>query len=287
MDAAKRIRSTGLVAHNYSEANRQLAELLRELFPEPNEPAKDTLELWVRLLHRLNANVEAGEKLDAWAAAEIERYVRSQLAEERAKHEYKAEASGELTPESWEAAYHREHAMLESLAASIANRPAPTDEKAKTCASCGDPLGDVAYCDVCAEEVRNPELLAKRFHEPTDATALANAVENEMNRRGLDKPYATIAAFELRLRQAEDDEKALREALEGWEQFREEFENLTYHSDGMGCGIEDRGITDRYAACEYGWDRAINLVREYIPESIDKSILAHEAPKDESTEEGR
>lgn len=30
-----------------------------------------------------------------------------------------------------------------------------------------------------------------------------------------------------------------------------------YHYQGMGCGLEDRGITDRYEACQYGWDEAI------------------------------
>ena len=27
-----------------------------------------------------------------------------------------------------------------------------------------------------------------------------------------------------------------------------------YHAEGMGCGLEDRGITDRYDACRYGWE---------------------------------
>lgn len=44
----------------------------------------------------------------------------------------------------------------------------------------------------------------------------------------------------------------------------EEIENLNYHSEGMGCGIEDRGITDRYEACEYGWNEAIEVVVEAI-----------------------
>jgi len=35
-----------------------------------------------------------------------------------------------------------------------------------------------------------------------------------------------------------------------------------YHSCGMGCGLEDRGITDRYAAMEHGWCSAIERMQE-------------------------
>lgn len=33
-----------------------------------------------------------------------------------------------------------------------------------------------------------------------------------------------------------------------------------YHYEGMGCGLEDRGITDRYDACRYGWDEAMERI---------------------------
>lgn len=48
------------------------------------------------------------------------------------------------------------------------------------------------------------------------------------------------------------------------EKILEEIENLNYHPEGMGCGIEDCGITDRYEACEYGWNEAIEAVIESI-----------------------
>ncbi|MGG7778541.1 hypothetical protein PGN94_15215 [Klebsiella aerogenes] len=39
-----------------------------------------------------------------------------------------------------------------------------------------------------------------------------------------------------------------------------------YHDAGMGCGLEDRGITDRYEACYYGWNEAMERVYgEVIP----------------------
>ena len=36
----------------------------------------------------------------------------------------------------------------------------------------------------------------------------------------------------------------------------------------MGCGLEDRGITDRYDAMRYGWDEAIDRVADCLPENI-------------------
>lgn len=41
-----------------------------------------------------------------------------------------------------------------------------------------------------------------------------------------------------------------------------------YHYEGMGCGIEDRNITDRYDACRYGWDCALDAVAEILPEKL-------------------
>jgi len=33
---------------------------------------------------------------------------------------------------------------------------------------------------------------------------------------------------------------------------------------GMFCGLEDRGITDRYDACVYGYDKALERVQEWV-----------------------
>ena len=32
------------------------------------------------------------------------------------------------------------------------------------------------------------------------------------------------------------------------------FEEYPYHYEAMGCGLEDRNITDRYEAMAYGWE---------------------------------
>lgn len=41
-----------------------------------------------------------------------------------------------------------------------------------------------------------------------------------------------------------------------------------YNGMAMGCGLEDRGITDRYEAMYYGWACAIEAVAERLPEAI-------------------
>lgn len=38
-----------------------------------------------------------------------------------------------------------------------------------------------------------------------------------------------------------------------------------YHAEAMGCGLEDRGITDRYDAMRHGWDEAIERCAERLP----------------------
>src|SRR5690554_3985363 len=43
-----------------------------------------------------------------------------------------------------------------------------------------------------------------------------------------------------------------------------EFDYPEFHEQGMGCGLEDRGITDRYEAMRYGWDEALDRVAEII-----------------------
>ena len=50
-----------------------------------------------------------------------------------------------------------------------------------------------------------------------------------------------------------------------------------YHAQSMGCGLEDRDITDRYEAMQYGFDCAIDSVFEQIP--IEPLYLAPPQPQ--------
>lgn len=48
------------------------------------------------------------------------------------------------------------------------------------------------------------------------------------------------------------------------EKILQEIEGMPYPSEGIGCGIEDVEITDRYEAAAYGWDEAIERISEII-----------------------
>lgn len=42
-----------------------------------------------------------------------------------------------------------------------------------------------------------------------------------------------------------------------------------FHSGGMGCGLEDRNIQDRYESMRHGWERAIEKQSELLPNFIE------------------
>ena len=58
----------------------------------------------------------------------------------------------------------------------------------------------------------------------------------------------------LHLRDLEEENKKLREITN----------EIEYHTQGMGCGLEDLGITDRYEAMNYGWEEAMKRVEEAL-----------------------
>jgi hypothetical protein len=81
-----------------------------------------------------------------------------------------------------------------------------------------------------------------RDNEPTEpADCLAALVQRRAECDGL---RAEVA----RLREALQSADA---ALDG---------EPEYHIQGMGCGLEDRNITDRYEAMQHGWDQALERV---------------------------
>jgi len=58
-----------------------------------------------------------------------------------------------------------------------------------------------------------------------------------------------------------------------------EIECPEYHEQGMGCGLEDRCITDRYEAMRYGWDCAIKVMMfGIIPEPLYAAPVIKEQP---------
>lgn len=44
------------------------------------------------------------------------------------------------------------------------------------------------------------------------------------------------------------------------------------HSQALGCGLEDRGITDRYQAAEYGFEKGAEAALEEVGNLIDAAL---------------
>ena len=75
-----------------------------------------------------------------------------------------------------------------------------------------------------------------------------------------------VAEKNLKEAEARGAAEQRRKDAEGCERW--EFEEPEYHDQGMGCGLEDRGIHDRYQAMEYGWEQAVERCIERIPEEL-------------------
>jgi hypothetical protein len=47
-----------------------------------------------------------------------------------------------------------------------------------------------------------------------------------------------------------------------------------YHEEGMGCGLEDQHITNRYEACRYGFEQAIDACYAEVIEPLERQLEA-------------
>ena len=92
---------------------------------------------------------------------------------------------------------------------------------------------------------------------------------DEMVLRGAESIHDTLRSLsfeipEIEKRIAESCYDAMIELVAATKQEPVEIDFPEYHSFGMGCGLEDRGITDRYAAMKYGWEEALDLMAEEL-----------------------
>ena len=55
-----------------------------------------------------------------------------------------------------------------------------------------------------------------------------------------------------------------------------EIEFPEYHEQGMGCGLEDQGITDRYEACRYGYEQALEDVNNDVVKDLETQLAEKE-----------
>lgn len=59
------------------------------------------------------------------------------------------------------------------------------------------------------------------------------------------------------------------------EQILEEIGEMPYPSEGIGCGLEDVGITDRYEAAAYGWNEAVEGIGEIIRSNMEDEPVSN------------
>lgn len=72
-----------------------------------------------------------------------------------------------------------------------------------------------------------------------------------------------LAESEAKLAALAAENSAMKQIIESVTDLNNEPQ---YHAEGMGCGLEDRDITDRYDACRYGWGEAMERIYgEVIP----------------------
>ena len=89
---------------------------------------------------------------------------------------------------------------------------------------------------------------------------------------GLEKGYIAMSirpvAFETGLLHQ------LKEAVKNMES--EPVQGVGEWQRGLFCGLEDRGITDRYESCQYGYNQALDKVQEWIIDGMDQIIAKAE-----------
>ena len=69
-------------------------------------------------------------------------------------------------------------------------------------------------------------------------------------------------------------ERVTDEELDTMTQEINDIELPSYHSEGMGCGIEDNRITDRYGACQYGYETAVEDCNNDVISQLKDDLIA-------------
>lgn len=59
------------------------------------------------------------------------------------------------------------------------------------------------------------------------------------------------------------------------EKILQEIEVAIYPAEGIGCGLEDVDITDRYEAAAYGWNEAVERISEIIRSHMEDELVSN------------
>lgn len=101
-------------------------------------------------------------------------------------------------------------------------------------------------------------------HDPEVDTSINNGVWDRLDKMAVD--IEALSAMPPKEVSVQEAVAALTEILGGTEP--------EYHYQGMGCGLEDRNITDRYEAMAFGWEQAIERVYSEVVNPATEALRA-------------
>jgi len=85
-----------------------------------------------------------------------------------------------------------------------------------------------------------------------------------------------LTALREEIARLRTENAALRAALE---ELRDGKDEPEYHAQGLGCGVEDRDIVDRYDAAAYGWDSCQERYQEWITIVVNDVLSPQDAKR--------
>ena len=154
------------------------------------------------------------------------------------------------------------------------------NEKLKPCLNCKETKKPCACmrnkCVVCKEPVGNITFTVCDSCWNVEA-ATRDEIGNDIRLNRIEacaKRTLALLQEDRLLAKIEKLEKAVQLAINGMDS-----DSITllgeYHT-GLYCGLEDRGITDRYYACDYGYEKALEKVEEWVIETLREALKGGE-----------
>lgn len=92
----------------------------------------------------------------------------------------------------------------------------------------------------------------------------AAALQSQVSIVGIDLSGDDFAEKMRRAHESVKESGSLPQIIKAMPAAPVEIEYPTYHAQGMGCGLEDRGITDRYEAMAYGFQEGLDQMAAII-----------------------
>lgn len=134
----------------------------------------------------------------------------------------------------------------------------------------------VRQCEDKIEQLE--EDIAKRPAKPEYGEARSRLLQAMGNSASVD---IAIEKWKKLKAEIEQQQKIIRELVKAPQKAIKTMESAPVQANGewetgMFCGLEDRRITDRYEACRYGYDSALEKVQEWIIDELEPTFTKAE-----------